>query len=133
MHPVYLGVTLDRSLTFKEHLMKTAAKLKTRNNLLMKLAGTTWGADAVTLRISALALCYSVAEYCAPVWSQSSHTKLVDVHLNNTQHVVTGTVRSTPTLWLPVLSNIEPPSLRREAVTSKLLNRIQRNQSLPLT
>jgi hypothetical protein len=35
--PVYLGVTLDRTLTNREHLEKTASKLKTRNNLLMKL------------------------------------------------------------------------------------------------
>ena len=41
-YPVYLGVTLDRSLTFKHHATKTAAKIKTRNNLLAKLAGTTW-------------------------------------------------------------------------------------------
>ena len=74
VHPVYLGITLDRPLIFKEHLMKTAAKLKTRNNLLMKLAGTTWGADAVILRISALALCYSVAEYmCSCLISIKPH------------------------------------------------------------
>ena len=45
-NPVYLGVTLDRTLTYREHLEKTASKLKTRNNLLMKLVGTTWGANA---------------------------------------------------------------------------------------
>ena len=61
--PVYLGVTLDRTLTYKEHLEKTAGKLKTRNNLLMKLAGSSWGAHANTLRTSAFALCYSVGEY----------------------------------------------------------------------
>ena len=67
-NPVYLGVTLDRTLTYRAHLDKTAGKLKTRNNLLAKLAGTTWGADACTMRSSALALCYSVGEYCSPVW-----------------------------------------------------------------
>lgn len=41
MHPKYLGVILDRTLSFKEHLMKTAAKLRTRNNILQKLCGTT--------------------------------------------------------------------------------------------
>ena len=34
---VYLGVTLDRTLSYKEHLIKTAGKLKMRNNLLTKL------------------------------------------------------------------------------------------------
>ena len=67
-HPTYLEVTLeslDRTLSYREHLTKTAGKLqkKNRNNLLMKLAGSTWGASANTLRSSALVLCYSAAEY----------------------------------------------------------------------
>jgi len=37
--PTFLGVTLNHTLSFKSHLTKTAAKLKNRNNLLMKLAG----------------------------------------------------------------------------------------------
>jgi len=55
-HPTYLGVTLDRTLSYRVHLMKTAGKLKNRNNLLMKLDGSTWGASANTLRSSAQAL-----------------------------------------------------------------------------
>ncbi len=80
----YLGVTLDRSLTYHDHLKKTAVKVSSQNNLLSKLAGTSWGARAQTLKTTALALWYSTAEYCAQVWSRSSHTKLVDVQLNMT-------------------------------------------------
>ena len=61
-HPTYLGVTLDRTLSYRVHLMKTAGKLKNPNNLLMKLADSTWGAIANTLQSSALALCYSAAQ-----------------------------------------------------------------------
>jgi len=61
-HPVYLGVTLDRSLSDREHLTHSAAKLKNQNNLIAKLAGTSWGASKSTLHTSALVLCYSVAE-----------------------------------------------------------------------
>ena len=49
-NPVYLGVTLDRTLRYWQHLTKTAGKLQSRNNLLMKLAGSSWGANANTLR-----------------------------------------------------------------------------------
>jgi len=40
----------------------------------IKLAGSTWGASANTLRSSALALCYSAAEY----WSCCARTSQVD-------------------------------------------------------
>jgi len=62
-------VTAKLARTVLSHLIN-------RNNL-MKLASYTWGAN--TLRSSALALCYSAAEYCAPVWSRFAHTSQVDV------------------------------------------------------
>ena len=89
-------------------------------NLLMKLAGSTWGASANTLRSSALALCYSAAEYCTPVWSCSAHTSQVDVQLNSTMRLISGTStpgnRSTPLPWLPVCS----PTLNRQPYEGKL-------------
>ena len=130
--PVYLGVSLDRTLTYKDHIIKTAKKLKSRNNLISKLAGTNWGARTNTLRTSALALCYSVAEYCAPVWAQSAHVHRLDVQLNHTMRLISGTLRPTEIPWLPVLSNIAPPDIRRWAASAKLLSNIQSHDNLPL-
>ena len=129
--PVYLGVTLDRSLTYHDHLMKTAAKVRTRNNIISRLAGLTWGAQTSTLRTAALALCSSVAEYCAPVWCRSAHVILVDVQLNTTLRTITGTLRSTPLPWLPVLSNIVPASFRCQEAVSRVIGQIQANTNLP--
>jgi len=131
-HPTYLGVTIDRTLSYREHFTKTAGKLKNRNNLLMKLAGSTYGASANTLRLSPLALRYSSAEYCAPVWSRSAHTSQVDVQLNSTMRLISGTLRSTPLPWLPVLSNIEPPALGRKAASNKLVEKIVKHDRWPI-
>jgi hypothetical protein len=101
------GLTLDRSLTFKLRLEKITLKVNAGVNLIRKLAGTV----------------FSTAEYCAPVWLNSAHTQKLDVELNNTMRLITGTVKSTELQWLPVLSNI---LLRRELAlfsrTEELLN-----------
>lgn len=130
--PVYLGVTLDRTLSFKTHLSKLAGKVRTRTNLLSKLAGSSWGANAATLRQSALSLCYSAAEYCCPAWYRSSHTKAVDTQLHSAMRLVSGTLRPTALQWLPVLSNIQPPYLRREAAVDRFLSKIADREDLPL-
>jgi len=81
-------LALDRTLSYREYLPETAGKLKNRNNLLMKLAGSTCGASANTPRLAVLALCYWAAEYCTPVWSRSAHTSRADVQLNSTMRLI---------------------------------------------
>ena len=44
--PKYLGVTLDRTLSYKTHIHNTKMKVATRNNLLKKLANSRWGTNA---------------------------------------------------------------------------------------
>jgi len=95
-------------------------------------AEASWGANAETLQTSAMTLCYSVAEYCALVWSQSSNTELVDVQLNSTMCLISSTLSFTPLSWLPVLANIEPPALRRKAATDKLVEKIIARDNWPI-
>ena len=77
-HPKYLGVTLDRTLSYKQHIHNTKMNVATRNNLLRKLSSYKWGTNASTIRTTALALRYSVAEYAAPVWARSAHAYKLD-------------------------------------------------------
>ena len=68
------------------------------------------------LRSSALALCYSVAQYCFPVWTYFCRiTSLVDIRLNSATCLITVTLHSAPLSCLPVLANVESPALRWEA------------------
>ncbi|KAE8298902.1 hypothetical protein D5F01_LYC03411 [Larimichthys crocea] len=71
--PTYLGVKLDRTLSFKQHLDSVMVKTA----LIRHRAGTTWEATTKTLRISTEALVFSAAEYCAPVWSHSTHVQML--------------------------------------------------------
>ena len=111
-NPVYLGVTLDRSLTYKKHIESLQSKVNARNGLLRCLAGSSWGAYTSTLRTGALALVYSAAEYASPAWCRSTHTRKLDVALNDTMRIITGCMRPTETTFLPVLAGITPPDIR---------------------
>ena len=64
-------------------------KVATRNNLLKKLANSRWGTNARTIRTIALALCYSTAEYAAPVWERSAHAHLLNPELNQACRAIT--------------------------------------------
>ena len=63
--PAYLGVKLDRTLTYRDHLTALRGKVMARTALIRRLAGTSWGASTPTLRTSTLALVCAPAEYCA--------------------------------------------------------------------
>ena len=110
--PTYLRVKLDRLLTFRHLLEALRKKLSPRVALLRRLAGSGWGAGAKTLRISALSLVYSTAEYCTPVWCCSTHTHLIDNILNDALRIVNGCLHPLLTENLPVLAGIQPAELR---------------------
>ena len=85
--------------------------------------GSGWGTGVKTLRIATLSLIYSTAEYCAPVWCYSDHTRLIDSALNDALRIDTGCLCPTPTDQLPVLSGIQPAELRRMGATLSLAYR----------
>jgi len=89
-YPVYLGVSLDQTLSYRG-----ASKLKSRNNLIAKLATTSWSASASILCTSALALCYSVTEYCCPVWARSNYTNLINTQLHSAMCLISGCLQPT--------------------------------------
>ena len=107
--PTYLGVKLDRSLTFHHHLV-TLCK---RTIFTHQTAEATlwWGASFETLCTASLFLVYSTAEYCTPVWCCSIHTCIIDSVLNDAWHMVAGCLHPTPINHLFLFSDIQPAEL----------------------
>jgi len=111
---------LDRSLTYRRQLEPLHKKLTSRLALLRRLAGSGWSAGATTLRTAALALVHSTAEYCAPVWCRSAHTRLINPAINDALRIMTGCLHPTPADNLPILAGIQPAELRRNGATLSL-------------
>ena len=106
---LYLGVKPKRSLTFCHHFIGIAQKTTSE-----------WAAGAKTLRIAALSLVYSTAEYCPPVWCRSIQTLLINSVLNDALRIVTVCLCPTPTKHFPILSGTQTAEFRQLGVTLSL-------------
>ncbi|KAI4800867.1 hypothetical protein KUCAC02_007038 [Chaenocephalus aceratus] len=69
-----------------QQVERSKAKVNTRNNILRKLVNSKWGADPPTIRATAMALCFSTAEFGNTVSLRPPVEQHVSV-LNYTQHV----------------------------------------------
>lgn len=85
---------------FREHLIKTEAKLRTRKDILQSLCCATWGSSASTYRSSALGLLYPVADY--------------SYYCAASMRIISGTIKSTTTIWLFTLHNKTSTNQPRE-------------------
>ena len=99
--PKILGVIMYPSLSFHKHCNYVSDRIDRKNNMLTALAGSSWGQDKVTLRLTYNALGKSIASYTAPVWSTNasdSSFKKIQTTQNAALRTATG-----PTRW-PVLT-----------------------------
>ena len=84
------------------------------NNLLLKLTNSRWGAHPATVRTTALALCFSTAEFACSSWNRPRHAGHVDIALNDAYRIITGCLKATPIPCLYALVGIAPPHIHRK-------------------
>ena len=102
----------------------------TRNNLLEKLANSKCGTHATTIRTTALAMCYSIAEYAAPVWARYIYADILVPELNKACQAITGCLKPTYVEDLYLLAGITPPDTRTD-VCARMERTKQMGQSHP--
>lgn len=107
-------------------------KLKYEIILLENSPNTNWESDPNSLRISALALTYSVAQYCAPVWINSARINKIDTKLNVIMRTMSGTIKFTFVQWFSVLSNITPHHICRMNLLTREWNKFISNSGFPI-
>ena len=79
-NPKVLRVTFDNQLNLNKHCTKTCDKLRKRNNVLKKLAGTTSGCSKETLSVTYKVIGGSVQNYAAPIWNPHLATPISNVY-----------------------------------------------------
>ena len=117
-HPVYLGTNVfPWTAAYPSRSMLRRQRLKFVQEITLSANGTSWGASPQTLKSTALALCYSTAEYACPVWERSAHAKKIDPALNATCRLITGCDWQPihPSEYSPTRYNTQCSKYRRNA------------------
>ena len=97
--PTFLGVTLDRTLSFRPHVNKVKDKMKKRNQTIKALSGTSWGGNKEDLSIIFRAYSLSCATYCSAAWMSSTSKSILQslqTCLNEGARIITGCCKGSP-------------------------------------
>ena len=119
INPKFLGVTLDRTLSFQDHVQNVCERVVSRCKMLSCLSGKSWGWAKHNLVKIFTATQRSVLDYAAGAWhpwlSKCQFDKLETVQ-NKCLRIITGQYASTPVEALRAESGI--PRLQNSQQTT---------------
>ena len=102
LHLKYLGVTLDKIMSYKVHIHNTKTKVATQSNLLKKVSNSKW-----VVRQSPLEQ--------HPVWTRSPHASKLDPELNDACRSITRCLRPAIVEERYLIVRMAPPDIIRDA------------------
>ncbi|XP_072392093.1 uncharacterized protein [Diabrotica undecimpunctata] len=119
----YLGMTLDKHLTWKDHIEDMLNKCNKGINFLKSINKTWWGADVDVNLLFYRAYIRSILDYGSIFYGSASNALLnkINVIHNSALRTCLGAMKSTPIQPL-YLEALEPPlNIRRNFLTEKFL------------
>ncbi|GFX75925.1 putative RNA-directed DNA polymerase from transposon BS [Trichonephila clavipes] len=125
-HPKYLGYVLDPEWSSHKHIDHIVSKCRKRLSILKFIASKDWGAEAVTLRDTYLALIRPILEYGFPVYccaSAASLEKLEKIQLGAAR-IITGLRRSCPKEIVLFEADLQPLHLRSKNILTNYFNKL---------
>ena len=133
-NPTYLGITFDKRLTWKQQTEKAEARGKVRLAIMKKLAGTTWGADATTLKRLYTGRVRPVLEYGITAWGNASKANFNKVSKvqNQATRIITGAMRTTQIIELENATGLHSIEDRKETKVLVQAGKYRRLQDHPM-
>ena len=133
-NPTYLGVTFDKRLAWKQQTEKAEARAKVRLVFRKKLAGTTWGADTVTLKRLYTGRVRPVLEYGMTAWGTTANSNFdrVSKIQNQATRIITGAMKSTPIMELETITGLQSFDDRRDLKLLSQAAKFKRPQDHPM-
>ena len=127
--PKFLGVHLDRTLSFAKHVKVVTEKVKSRNRMLASLTSKKWGWKKKSMKKVYTTMQRSVMDYAAASWqpwlSKSQFGKLEKAQ-NSSLRIMSGQYASTPLEALRLETGIESYETTSKRLTAKAYEKARR-------
>ena len=108
----YLGVTLDRKLTWNSHIDKTITRAKNCMYACKRMVGKTWGMNSKTMLWIYITVVRTVITYACVVWWPKACQTTVRAKLDSVQRLaclaITGAMSTTPADALNIVLDLPP-------------------------
>lgn len=130
-HP-YLGITLDRYMSFGIHIKNTKLKIIDRLNMIKVISGMKQGAHPQTMVAIYNAIFRSVIEYGASIFNNAGKTnrKMLSTINNQCLRRITGCTKTTPLNSLVAVAATQTLDHRHELITCREIARAVNSQNL---
>lgn len=119
----YLGMYLDKQLTWRAHINQTVKKCNKANNILRMISKVSFGADIHTSALIYRATVRSILDYGSMLYSSAckTHLKKLDIVDNRAIRLCLGAMNSTPVPALYVEMGEPPLDIRRKLLSEKFV------------
>ena len=129
----FLGVILDKKLTWKEHIENVIERCKTRINLLRALSGTDWGSSKKTLLMLYRSVIRPIIDYGSIAYdSAAAYLKnRLNIIQSTVLRICCGAMRMTPVIALQIECGETSLELRRKELQLKYSAKLISNLENP--
>jgi len=108
----YLGLTIDKTLTWRQHVMNKMTKVRKLSHLAKNVIGNKWGLTPDKIIWILTSIIRPITSYGGLVWSHRLKNTTLQQKLQSIQRplllAATGAMRSTPQATLEVILGIPP-------------------------
>ncbi|XP_043480509.1 uncharacterized protein LOC122510137 [Leptopilina heterotoma] len=117
----YLGIILDKKLTWQKHIREISQKATKTLNLIKSMTRISWGANPSSMLTVLKSLTRSHLEWGSQFFADSAQCNLgpLDRIQNQSLRIILGCMKSTPISILLSESNISPLSIRRTLINRR--------------
>ena len=129
----FLGVTMDRRLTYIDHMKALREKCLKAMSVLKVVSRMSYGADRKTMLLLYRALIRSKLDYASQIYdsARESSKKMLDTVHHQGIRICTGAFRTSPTISILAEAYEPPLALRRLLLSLRYAARIKQFPSHP--